>query len=225
MTNRIRLLASAFLGAALLLTAPPRAVAQAAPDHPAIKVVQEYLSMILTRQWQKSTDIVDESSIKTLQTDYVERVKQARTIDEEEAMLRRVGKATLEEVAKMPAREWYSAFNEGLKAQYKLEDEKLAEIRQSITLKTLSIASDDDGKLVHVLVKASYSTGEARIERLDLTTLRNNGGKWQVVLDGQSPKVTQLKPAAAPAPAPKPPAPAPAPKVTPKPATKPKRPA
>lgn len=198
MTTRLRLLVSALLGAAALSAAVPCAVAQtpaaAAADHPAVKVVNDYLSMILTRQWKKSADIVDEASMKVLKDDYVGRIKQARTMDEEEAMVQRVGKRSLEEVAKMSPREWYSAYNDGLRERYQVADEKLVKIRETIKLRTMSIAEDDGGKVVHVLVKATYSTGEAAVERLDLTTLRNNAGKWQVVLDGQSPKITPLNP-------------------------------
>jgi hypothetical protein len=222
---------TALLGIAALTIAAPHAVAQApAGDHPAVKVVNDYLAMILTRQWKKSADIVDDASIKTLKDDYVGRIKQARTIDDEEAMVRRVGKATVEEVAKMTPREWYSAYNDGLRERYQLSDEKLAEIRKTISLKTMSIAEDDGGKLVHILVKATYSTGDASVERLDLTTVKNNGGKWQIVLDGQAPRITPLKPGAAAPPVidpVKPTTPKVVPKVpSPKPAgTKPKRPA
>jgi hypothetical protein len=228
MTSPLRIFISALLGAAALAAAAPRAIAQApapAANHPAVKVVNDYLGMILTRQWKKSADIVDDASIKTLKDDYVGRIKQARTIDDEEAMVRRVGKATLEEVEKMSAREWYAAYNDGLRERYKVEEEKLAEIRKTISLKTMSIAEDEGGKVVHILVKASYSTGDTAIERLDLTTLRNNGGKWQVVLDGQSPKITALKPGGSAAPAPVDPVKPAAPKTAPKPPTKPKRPA
>jgi len=234
MTSRFRILLSALLGVAALTTAVPSALAQTpATDHPAVKVVNDYLGMILTRQWKKSADIVDDASMKVLKDDYVGRTKLARTIDDEEAMVKRVGKSTLEEVEKMSPREWYAAYNDGLRQKYQVEDDKLAEIRRTIKLKTMSIAEDEGGKVVHILVKATYSTGEAAIERLDLTTLRNNAGKWQVVLDGQSPKITPLnggagpvRPAADPVrPASDPVKPATPPKTAPKPNnTKPKRP-
>ena len=228
MTTRFRILVSTLLGVAALTVAVPTASAQApAVDHPAVKVVNEYLNQILTRQWKKSADIVDEASMKVLKDDYVARIKQARTMDDEEAMVKRVGKASLEEVTKMSPREWYSAYNDGLRERYNVPEERLAEIRRTIKLKTMSVAEDEGGRMVHILVKASYSTGEAAVERLDLTTLRNNGGKWQVVLDGQAPKITPLNGGAAPAgPAPVDPVkPAPAPPKTTKPApAKPKRP-
>jgi len=230
MTTRFRFLVSALLGAAALSVAVPCALAQApaVPSHPAVKVVNDYLGMILTRQWKKSADIVDEASMRTLKDDYVGRIKQSRTMDDEESMVRRVGKSTVEEVDKMSPREWYSAYNDGLRQKYQVEDDKLAEIRKTISLKTLSIAEDEGGKLVHILVKATYSTGDAHVERLDLTTLRNNGGKWQVVLDGQAPKITPLKSDAGPAgPSSVDPVKPTGPKTAPKPpaTTKPKRPA
>ena len=175
----------------------PAAVANPA-EHPAAKVVEEYLKMIITRQWKKSADIVDEKSMEVLHQDYVARTGQARTMDEEESMVRRVGKSTIEEVKAMKPREFYTAFHEGLQDRYKVEEAKLEIIRKSITMTVLSVAQETD-RLAHVLVRAKYSTGENLIERLELVSLLKNGEKWQVALNEQAPKSTPVEGAAKPA--------------------------
>ena len=212
MTSRFRPLAIVLFSVAAFTAAAPRAAAQAAaaPDaaapaavaspaeHPAAKVVEEYLRMIITRQWKKSADIVDEKSMEVLHTDYVARAGQARTMDEEESMVRRVGKSTIAEVKAMKPREFYTAFHEGLQDRYKVEEAKLEIIRKSITMAVLSVAQETD-RLAHVLVRAKYSTGETLIERLELVSLVKNGEKWQVALNEQAPKSTPIEGAVKPA--------------------------
>lgn len=196
MTSRFRLFVLALSTAAVSMTGAPRAAAQTTPaadpaEHPAAKVVKEYLAMIITRQWKKSADIVDEKSMEVLHNDYVARTEKARTMDEEESMIRRVGKSTIKEVAAMKPREFYTAFHEGLQVSYKVEDAKLDVIRKTITMKVLSVVEETE-RLAHVLVRAKYSTGEADIERLELVSLLKNGGKWQVALNEQAPKAKRL---------------------------------
>jgi len=194
-----RFLVLAFL-TAVFTAGLPRAAAQTTQatdpaEHPAAKVVEEYLAMIITRQWKKSADIVDEKSMEVLHQDYVARTEKARTMDEEESMVRRVGKSTIKEVAAMKPREFYAAFHEGLQVSYKVEDAKLDLIRKTITMKVLSVAQETE-RLAHVLVRAKYSTGEADIERLELVSLLKNGEKWQVALNEQAPKAKAIEGAA-----------------------------
>lgn len=194
MISRFRFLLAALTGAALLTAGMPRAAAQAVdPEtHPAGKVVKEYLAMIITRQWKKSADIVDSKSMEVLHKDYVERIDKAPTMDEEDNLIRRVGKFKAEEVAKMTPREFYTAFHEGLQERFKVEEAKLEMIRKSITIKLLSLAQEGD-RTVHILVRAKYSTGEHNIERLELVSLLKNGEKWQVALNEQAPKATPVE--------------------------------
>lgn len=197
MISRFCFLVLTLLTAAAFTAGLPRAAAQTADpaEHPAAKVVKDYLAMIITRQWKKSADIVDEQSMVVLHRDYVERTKKSRTMDEEESMVRRVGKSTVEEVAQMKPREFYAAFHDGLQVSYKVEEAKLDVIRKTITMKVLSVAQETD-RLAHVLVRAKYSTGENNIERLELVSLLKNGEKWQVALNEQAPKATPAEGAA-----------------------------
>ena len=191
---RLRHFLLSLAGAAVLFTGSPasaQADAAALEAHPAGKVVREYLGMILGRQWNKSADIVDAASLKGLQEDYVMRLKGARTIDDEEAMTQRVGKATIEEVAKMTPREFYTAYHSGLQERYKVTDEVLETIRKSLDIRLLSIA-EEEPKLVHVLVRTKHSNGKARVENLELISLRKNGEKWQVALNEQAPRAIPL---------------------------------
>lgn len=223
MTNRFRPLLCALL--AIGFAGAPRLSAQTADleSHPAVKAVNDYLGMIFTRQWDRGVDVVDQESVRRYFNDYVKRVASARTLDEEETLLHRVGKEKLEDLRKMAPADWYAAYNSGLSKEHKLGEERQAEVRRTLKMKTIGVVPDGES-LVHVLTRANFSNGEVNIEHMEMTTLRKNEGKWRVVIDGREPKVTPLegaaKPGAAPAPATAPADPVkPAPKPAPKPPT------
>jgi hypothetical protein len=220
--SRFRHLLLTLACGAAFTVAAPRASAQQAADpeaHPASKVVHEYLGMILSRQWNGSANIVDEASMEGLKADYVARIKQARTMDDEEAMVRRVGKSTLDEVEAMKPRDFYTAYHDGLQERYKVDEPTLELIRKSLSIKLLSLAQESD-RLVHVLVRTKHSNGKVMIENLELVSLVKNGDKWQVALNEQAPKLTPVNGAAAPKAGPAAPAADPV-KPAVKPATKP----
>ncbi len=112
-------------------------------------------------------------------------------MDDEEAMVRRVGKGSVEEVTKMSAREFYTAYHNGLQERYKVDEEVLKVIRESLSIKLLSLAQEGD-RTVHILVRTKHSNGKVFIENLELISLLKNGEKWQVALNEMAPKVTPL---------------------------------
>ena len=214
-----------FAIAAIVAAAVPAGAQESAMDsHPAAKVVRDYLNYVLQREWTKSADLVEPKSLETLQKDYIERVKRAQTMDEEEMMLRRVGKASLEDVAALAPREFYSAYHKGLQDRMQVSEETLERVKKSLTMKILSIAPEGEDR-VHVLVRTKHSNEKLQIENLELISLIRIKDRWVVGLNEQVPKVTELKggaPATAPAADPAAPDPAPKKPEPVKPATKPK---
>lgn len=194
MISRFRFLILAMSGAVALSAGTPRAGAEVVdPEtHPAGKVVKEYLGMILARQWDKSADIVDEGSLGGLHKDYIARIGAARTMDDEEALIRRVGKSTVEEVKNMKPRDFYTAYHDGLQKTYKVEESTLDIIRKTLTMKLLSAALENE-RTIHILVRTKHANGKAVIENLELISLFKNGEKWQVALNEQAPKVTPME--------------------------------
>lgn len=198
MISRVQFLLLTLTGSIALTASAPVAIAQQVADpesHPAAKVVHEYLAMILARQWKGSADIVDESSMKGLQDDYIARISKAPTMDDEENMVRRVGKGSLDEVKAMKPREFYTAYHEGLQDRYKVDEAVLAVIRSSLKITLLSVAQEGD-KTVHVLVRTKHSNGKVNIENLELVSLIKSGEKWKVALNEQAPKVSPVDGAA-----------------------------
>src|SRR5213083_3507106 len=100
--------------------------------------------MILLREYNKSAEIMDEGSLAVLQKEYVERIKHAPTMDDEEAMIRRVRASTVDEVAQMKPRAFYTAYNIGLQEQHAVPEEALAIVRKTLTFRWLSVAQETD---------------------------------------------------------------------------------
>lgn len=195
-------LACACAATAVTFSLPATAHAQAAADaakleaHPASKVVREYLQLMLQREWAKSAALVEPDSLKQLVKDYVEKLKRAPTMDDEEAMCQRVGKSSVDDVAAMAPVDFYVAYHQGIQERYKVPPEVIKKVRETLTLKLLSIAQEDDSH-VHILVRTRHNNDKAVFESLELVSLVKVDGAWKVGLNEQAPRVTPLDPAAA----------------------------
>ena len=191
--------------------------------HPASKIVREYLQLVLQRDWNKSATLVEPNSLKQLHSDFRQRLKKAPTMDDELLMTKRVGKDTFTQVGNMAPIAFYTAYHEGLQERWKVSPEVIKKVRDSLTVRLLSVGEEDSNR-VHILVRTSHSTDKALIENLELISLLKLDGTWKVTLNGQEPRITPLDSALAPAPpSATPPAKSVDPvKPAPKPATKPK---
>lgn len=193
----------AFLPAVAVIAAVAPAFAQegTVENHPAAKVVKEYLNLVLQREWSKSAALVEPKSLDSLLVDYVRRVKGARTMDEEEQMVRRVGKESLDQIEKMAPLDFYVAYHEGLQERWNVSPEAIKKVRESLKIKVLSVG-DEDATHAHILVRTKHSNDKANISNLELISLVKVGDTWKVGLNEQMPQITPLEGAAeAPAPA------------------------
>jgi hypothetical protein len=194
MISRFRFHLLALVSAAALSAGAPRALSQTGDleSHPASKVVRQYLGLLLARQYDKSAEMMDEKSLSVLQRDYVSRIKNAPTMDDEEQMVRRLHKENVEQIEKMKPRDFYTAYNMGVQEQHPVPPEALEKVKKSLVFKVLSVAQEDE-KTVHVLVRTKHSNGKVNFESLDLISLLKNGDKWQVAPNQQVPKITPIE--------------------------------
>jgi hypothetical protein len=180
--------------AAIVMTVPVSAQEAAAPAsaaHPAAAVVRDYLNFVLQREWNKSADLVEPKSLESLQKDYMERIKRAQTMDEEEMMFRRVGTSTMEDLVALTARDFYTAYHKGLQDRMQIDEAALERVKKSLQLNILSIAEEDPTH-VHILVRTRHANDKVRIENLELISLIKTGNRWLVGLNEQMPKITTL---------------------------------
>lgn len=206
-------LSARLLLAGFLILAPLPAPAQddaKATAHPSAKVVRDYLQLVLQRQWNQSANLVEPDSLKQLHADFLRRLKAAPTMDDEQEMTRRVGKETFTEVENMTPLAFYTAYHEGLQERWKVSPEVIKKVRDSLTVRLLSLAEEDPDH-VHILVRTKHSNDKAIIENLELISLIKQDSAWKVALNEQAPRITPLDQAPAPQ------APAADPQPTPKP--------
>ena len=153
-------------------------------------------------------------------------------MDDEEEMVKRVGKKSTKEVEDMAPLAFYTSYHEGIQERWKVSPEVIKKVRDSLTVRLLSIG-EEDADHVHILVRTKHSNDKAIIENLELISLVKLDGAWKVALNEQAPRITPLDrdtltpPAAPAAPAKTEPAPAEPAKETPpaKPPTKTTKPA
>lgn len=169
-----------------------RAQEKSPADHPAAKVVAQFLPSALNRDWSTAATSVEASSLAKLQRDWIAETKRAGTIDQEKALIRSIGKQNLDEIAKMPANEFYTAYQISLQQRYNVDPERLKIIADTLKLTILSIALETD-RLCHVLVRTRHQDGTNNVSRLELISTVNTSGKWKVSLDEQRPVVTPVK--------------------------------
>jgi hypothetical protein len=179
--------------AAIVMTVPVSAqeAAPASAAHPAAAVVRDYLNFVLQREWSKSADLVEPKSLESLQKDYMERIKRAQTMDEEEMMFRRVGTSTMEDLVALTPRDFYTAYHKGLQDRMQIDEAALERVKKSLQLNILSIAEEDPTH-VHILVRTKHANDKVRIENLELISLIKTGNRWLVGLNEQMPKITTL---------------------------------
>lgn len=196
--------------AALLCLGALTASAQDDPKvtaHPASKVVKDYLQLVLQREWSKSANLVETKSLKQLHADFLSRLKAAPTMDDEQEMTRRVGKESFTEVETMAPIAFYTAYHEGIQERWKVSPEVVKKVRDSLTVRLLSIG-EEDATHVHILVRTKHANDRAIIENLELISLIKIEGLWKVALNEQAPRITPFDIALPPGP------PASQPKVT-----------
>jgi hypothetical protein len=160
--------------------------------HPAALVVQNYLRLALARRWKESAALIEPASLTTLRDSYAKRiVREGTTVEQEEAMVKKLGKTTPEEVAKMPPVDFYAAYNTALQERYDVTKEALTLISNSLTLRVLFVSLEGEN-LAHVLVRTSHRDHRNYVTNLELISLRKIKGKWLVALNEQAPSVVPL---------------------------------
>ncbi|MEZ5324493.1 MAG: hypothetical protein R3F19_05475 [Verrucomicrobiales bacterium] len=179
------------MGSAISAASAQQSSAQIS-KHPAAKVVQDYLRLALARKWEASAKLIEPDSLENLRDSYVRRIKRpGTTVEEETAMVQKLGKADVEEVAKMSPADFYAAYNTALQEKYDLTNEVLTLIANTLELRLLSIALEGD-ELAHILVRTSHRDNRNQVTNLELVSLRKIRDEWKVALNEQIPMIVPL---------------------------------
>lgn len=175
---------------------PAAAITKAEFDaHPAAQVVMSYLRYAMAQDWTKSVALLEPDSVTDLRERYIARIKQATTIDEEIAMVRKLDRNNLAEVEKMSDVDFYIAYHKGVQDRFDVTPEILEQIRKTMGVLPLSLGEETiDGKdYAHILVRTKHQNRSKEVSSLDMISLIKLGGKWKVTLLAQRPVVKDVE--------------------------------
>ena len=164
--------------------------------HPAVLVVKDYLKCMLEQNWTGSSALVEPKSLSDLRDDYVKRVKNTASLDEEKMVVEKFKVERLEDIEKMSGTDFYIAYHRLLKERAPVEPAVLKKVRDSMKLRILSVAMENEN-LCHILVRTKHNNDRVTVESLEVLSMVKLGGKWVVGLNEQTPKITPLQAAGA----------------------------
>ena len=191
--NSVRL----FSLASLFLCFACAASAENAPlDHPAVGVVKGYLEAIVKQDWKASADMLLPAALERRRNKVVAAIKNSSTMTDEAAKLAMLGLRDVRDLEKMSPQEAYILDRKAVHDRMKISAATLKRKTETLKVKILGVASEEEGKVVHVVVRTSQETEETLIEELLLISAiqdKMDGKKWLIVPDMQEPMTTPLK--------------------------------
>jgi hypothetical protein len=106
-----------------------------------------------------------------------------------------LGVKDIAELQKMTPQDAYVADRAAVHSRMKVSPDTLKKKQESLKINILGLVSEEDGKIVHALVRTKQDTMELSIEELLLISLtqdRVDTKKWHVVPDMQQPITTPI---------------------------------
>jgi hypothetical protein len=130
-----------------------------------------------------------------------EAIKNSSTMTEEAAKLSLLGLKDVRELEKMSPQEAYVLDRKAVHDRLKIPAATIKRKSDTLKIKILGVASEEEGKIIHVVVRTSQETEDTLIEELLLISCaqdKEDAKKWLIVPDMQEPITTPLKAPAAP---------------------------
>ena len=189
-----------FATAALAFVSTVSTRAESLPaDHPTAKVVNEYLEAVVKQDWKAASSMLLPVSLERRKAQMISSVKNSQTMTEEAAKLNMLGVKDVSELQKMTPQEAYVADRAAVHNRMKVTPETLKKKQDTLKINILGLISEEQGKIVHAVVRTKQETTEVAIEELLLISLTQDkldSKKWHVVPDMQQPITTPLAGAA-----------------------------
>lgn len=188
------------LAAALLLIGPAGLRAEILPpDHPAAALVQSYLDHVVKQDWTTTSTMLLPSSLERKKDQMVENIKNSRTMTEEQTKLKLLGAKDVREIEKMSPQDAYIADRKAvhqMDERMKITPEVIKRKSETLRIVILALVPEDEGKVVHAVVRTRQETLDASIEELLLISAvqdKADPKKWYVAPDMQVPITAPLK--------------------------------
>jgi hypothetical protein len=185
------------LAAILLFCFSCVAGAENAPlDHPAVAVVKGYLEAIVKQDWKASADMLLPSALERRRQKVVQAIKNSSTMTEEAAKLNMLNIKDVRDLEKMSPQEAYILDRKAVHDRMKISPATLKRKIDTLKIKIIGVSTEEEGKVVHVVVRTSQETEDTLIDELLLISTiqdRLDTKKWLIVPDMQEPITTPIK--------------------------------
>lgn len=197
---------SSSIATALLLTVAAASPADTIPpDHPSAALVKSYLENVVKQDWETTSAMLLPSSLERKKAQMIDVIKNSRTMTEEQAKLKMLGAKDVRDIEKMTPQAAYIADRKAvheMDERMKITAEVIKRKQETLRISILGLIPEDEGKIVHAVVRTRQETLDASIEELLLISVvqdRQEPKKWYVAPDMQVPITTPLKMDAPPA--------------------------
>lgn len=194
------------LVAAMLLMVPAASHTETLPPgHPAAALVKSYLEHVVRQDWTATSTMLLPSSLERKKDQMVENIKNSRTMTEEQTKLKLLGAKDVRDVEKMTPQAAYIADRKAvhqMDERMKITPEVIKRKSETLRIVILALAPEDEGRVVHAVVRTRQETLDASIEELLLISMvqdKTDPKKWYVAPDMQVPLTSPLKKEEAPA--------------------------
>ena len=129
----------------------------------------------------------------------VENIKNSRTMTEEQTKLKLLGAKDVRDIEKMTPQAAYIADRKAvhqMDERMKITPEVIKRKVETLNINILALVPEEEGKIIHAVVRTRQETLDASIEELLLISVvqdKTDAKKWYVAPDMQVPLTTPLK--------------------------------
>lgn len=166
-------------------------------DHPAAAIVKSYLEAVVKQDWKTAAEMLLPSSLERRKEQMILAVKNSSTMTEEAAKLNMLGVKDVKELEALSPQAAYVVDRKAVHDRMKIPDEALKRKIDTLKINILGLCPEEEGKIMHAVVRTKQETPDTLIEELLLISLiqdKVDAKKWLVVPDMQQPLTTPLKP-------------------------------
>lgn len=166
-------------------------------DHPASAIVKSYLEAVVKQDWKSAAEMLLPSSLERRKEQMILAVKNSSTMTEEAAKLNMLGVKDVKELEALSPQAAYVVDRKAVHERMKIPEDALKRKIDTLKINILGLCPEEEGKIMHAVVRTKQETPDTLIEELLLISLiqdKDSAKKWLVVPDMQQPLTTPLKP-------------------------------
>ncbi len=164
--------------------------------HPTAAVVKKYLEAVVKQDWKTAAAMLLPSSLERRHSQMIASIQNSETMTLEAAKLNMLGIKDVKELEKMSPQDAYVLDRKAVHDRMKITPEILKRKSETLKINILGLISEEDGKIVHALIRTKQETLDTDIAELLLISVvqdKDDAKKWLVAPDMQNPMSTPLK--------------------------------